>query len=373
MEPAISASTMKSQYAQSQLWPLSGFLVYNAFLLGVLLLTDFNALDLLIVVFFELCAIGVIAWLRLAVAVFFGSPFDTHLTQVRRGSTILMGSMLGAFFAVKFATLMLGLGFALFKLPDLELGFSWSRSDSWHPLVGLCLWLLAARYGLMFVWSTLIQGDYKDASPTRLLVSPYLKGIWVFITIGVGVYLAYRYPSMPELWFTIGIYGAKLLLDLFSLLFELRRTRLGPELEARKQRREARSRSVAIWFLRITLAIAVVGIVGFVAFGILQVSDQVQLENQLEARGTIVQGKVLEKDKSQGSGSMSSTYTLVVGYTQNELEHSNTYSIGRSRWETLAVGDAIEVTLLPDKPHLSQLTELVGTPINGRGFIRIED
>ena len=93
-----------------------------------------------------------------------------------------------------------------------------------------------------------------------------------------------------------------------------------------------------------------------------------QLEDELETRGVVVAGTVTRKDKSSSTNS-SPSFSVEVRYRFGERTFSNPYWIRRSRWESLHEGDSIEVTVLPDDPYFSQLTEYVGKSINGRGFI----
>ncbi len=373
MELAASPTRMRQHYADSQLWPLLSFIGYNAVLLAVVLFSDFHVYDLLVVIFLELCVIGCFAWLRLATAVLFGKPFDTHLVEVSRGSTILLGTLLGGFFIFKFGLLMLALGVVLLTLPSEDLGFDWGNASDLHPLVELCLWVLLVRYAIMYVWSTLIKGDYKDVGPVRLLLAPYLSGIWVFITIGIGAFLAWRYPESPLLLFTLGIFAAKLVLDLFSLLLELRRVRLAPLIEARRRRRQERQRKFAMWLARAFVSFMTLVIVGSLLFAGSRIYERVDLENKLAADGVIVTGTIAEKEMSPGSSNSSPSYTLHVTYTYDAGTYTNRYWIGSSRYEDLAKGDAIEVTILPEAPRQSQLTEFVGKSISGRGWVPIRD
>ncbi len=373
MEVAASPITMQQKFGESQSLPLVSFLGYNALLLTVVLFSDFNAYDLLVVIYLELAMIGLFAWLRLFTAVLFGNPFDNHLFAVRRGATLFWGTLLGGFFIMKFGGLMLALGALILALPTEDIGIDWADASDLHPLVELCAYMLLARYAIMFVWSTIIRGDYKDVSAIRLVFTPYLNGLWVFVTIGLGLFFAWRYPASPEFQFTLGVFAAKLLLDLFSLLLELRRTRLADVIAARRKRREELSRRFWRGFFRFLVASAFLAIAGMLVYGAYLLHSQVELEDALQADGVVIEGTIYAKNKSEGSSNSSPSYDIEVTYTYDGRDYTNPYWVRRSRWEELTEGDAIDVTVLPESPRRSQLTEYVGKSINGRGFIHLKD
>ncbi len=373
MEVAASPATMQQKFGDSQSLPLVSFAGYNVLLLAVVLFTEFSAYDLLVVIYLELAVIGLFAWLRLFAAALFGNPFGNHLFDVGRGATLFWGTLLGGFFIAKFGGLMLALGALILALPTEDIGIDWADASDLHPLVELCGYMLLARYAVMFVWSTIIRGDYKDTSALRLVFTPYLNGLWVFVTIGLGLFFAWRYPASPEFQFTLGVFAAKLLLDLVSLLLELRRTRLADVIAARRKRREALSRRFWRGFFRLIAASAVLAIAGVLVFGAYMLHGQIELEEALEADGVVVQGTIQAKNKSEGSSNSSPSYDIEVSYTWNGRDYQHPYWVRRSRWEALNTGEPIDITVLPDAPHRSQLTEYVGTSINGRGFIPIED
>ena len=372
MEDKASASGWQRQFAESQLWPVLSFAGYNVLLLGVLLFSDFNAYDLLVVIYLELWVIGVFALLRLMTAVLFGRPFDSNYAEASRGTTLLLGTFLAGFFMFKFGALMLILGMVIVMLPGEQIGLSWAEATELHPLVELCVWVLLIRYGVVFVWSTLIKGDYKEVSSISLLLSPYLQGLWAGVTIGVGVFYALMYPDNPVLWFTLGIFATKLVLDLFSLLLALRHERLAPEKEARKAKREARARTVSMWLARGMVGTMGVVIIGALAFAGMSVWRQADLENDLVAEGVVIVGTVQGKEMSPGSGNSSTSYAVQVAYEYQQQSFAHRYWIRQHRWEALNDGDAIEVTVLPEQPCLSQLTEYVGSSLNGRGWVALD-
>ncbi|MFK7898501.1 MAG: DUF3592 domain-containing protein [Myxococcota bacterium] len=113
----------------------------------------------------------------------------------------------------------------------------------------------------------------------------------------------------------------------------------------------------------------------FVAFGIMQTRKQAQLESELESRGQIVIGRIVAMSESEPSSSSSveKSFFVDVEYAFDDAKFVNPYTIDRSRYEVLSPGDPIEVTVLPDSPRLSQLTEYVGKPLMARGFIPLDD
>ena len=351
---------------ESQLGPVLSFAAYNTLLFGLLLFSTFNGFDLLVVIYLELGVIGLFALLRLGIAVLIGTPLGSGFS---RGATILLGMLLAGFFIAKFGGLMLLLGLVLVSLPSDDLGQGWADAAELHPFVELCVWVLLIRYAIDFFWFTIVKGDYRETSVIRLLLAPYINGLWVAITLGLGVYLAYRYPDSPILYSTLGVFAAKLLLDLINLLLELRRVRLAPVIEARRKRRAARATKASLWIRRALVTTVAVGIVGFIISAVHTLRLQLLLESDLEARGIVVPGTVESKEVSSGS---SASYSVRVSYTFEQSSFSNPYWIRRSRWESLEVGDPVDVTVLPEEPRLSQLTEYVGASINGRGFISLK-
>lgn len=366
MEYAAPTSTWQDKFSESQLWPVLSFAGYNAVLLGILLFSDFNGHDLLAVIYLELCVIGLFALLRMITAMLFGAPFDSSIASVSRGSTILLGLLLSGFYVIKFGGLMLLLGALVIMLKTEEIGLRWA--DDMHPLVELCAWVLLIRYAVMFVWSTLVKGDYKDVSVVRLLLSPYLNGLWVIVTIAVGMYLALSFPDSPLLLFTLGVFAAKLVLDLFNLLLELRRTRLADVIEARRKRRAALARVVGLWAARVFVVGMAGGVVGLLVFAGHNIWSQSNLEDRLAAGGVVVAGTVHAKEMSPGSGNFSTSYSIDVRYQYADRTFTHPYWIRSNRWEELAEGDTIEVTVLPNDPCWSQLSEYVGTTLDGRGW-----
>lgn len=366
MEDHAPSTGREQPFIESQLGPVLSFAAYNTLLFGLLLFSTFNGFDLLVVIYLELGVIGLFALLRLGIAVLIGTPFGSGFS---RGATILLGMLLAGFFIAMFGGLMLLLGFVLASLPSDELGQSWADAAELHPLVELCLWVLLIRYAIDFLWFTIVKGDYREVSVIRLLLAPYVNGLWVAITLGLGIYLAFRHPDSPVLYSTLGVFAAKVLLDLINLLLELRRVRLAPLIEARRKRRAALATKTSRWVRRALVATVAVVIVGFVIAAAHMLVLQLQLESDLEARGIVLMGTVESKEVSSGS---SASYSVQVSYTFKQSTFSNPYWIRRSRWESLELGDPLEITVLPEEPRLSQLTEYVGASINGRGFIPLK-
>ena len=220
MEDYAASTGREPSLIESQLGPVLSFAGYNILLFGLLLFSTFNGFDLLVVIYLELGVIGLFALLRLGIAVCIGPPIGSDFS---RRATILLGVFLAVFFIAKFGGLMLLLGFVLVLLPSDELGQGWADAAELHPLVELCLWALLIRYAIDFLWFYIVKGDYREASVIRLLLAPYIRGLWVVVTLGLGVYLAFRHPDSPVLYSTLGVFAAKLLLDLINLLLELRR------------------------------------------------------------------------------------------------------------------------------------------------------
>ena len=82
----------------------------------------------------------------------------------------------------------------------------------------------------------------------------------------------------------------------------------------------------------------------------------------------VVAGTVHAKEMSPGSGNFSTSYSVDVRYQYAEKTFIHPFWIRSNRWQALAEGDAIEVTVLPENPCWSQLSEYVGTSLDGRGW-----
>ena len=203
--------------------PLYSFIAYHGFLLTLLMFSSFNVYDLMIVFYVELIIIGFVALLRLTAGVLLGDPFSSKHVSFSIGARIVTGTFLAGFFVSKYGVLMLVLGIAIVLLPN-ELGISWADLTEIHPIVAWSLWFLIARYALLLATSTVANSDWRNESVIRLLVWPYLRGIWLGVSLALGFVLAAVYGDQNRLlFFTLGVFTARVVPDLIALLVEWRR------------------------------------------------------------------------------------------------------------------------------------------------------
>jgi len=107
----------------------------------------------------------------------------------------------------------------------------------------------------------------------------------------------------------------------------------------------------------------------FVAFAVYSGSKQASKESELQKTGVEVIGTVVRKHKPSGGQSSSTSYVIDVKYKHKDSVLERSFSVNSSRYDELKESDEISITFLPNDPTKSQLTEVLGKSLNGRGFI----
>jgi hypothetical protein len=221
MTESLTATVQDSADQIPWFAPIATFVVYHAFVLALLLFGSFNVYDLILVFYIELIVIGLHALARLLAGLILGDPFSSDTVEVGLGARLVFGVMLAGFFIGKYGLLMLALGVVIIMLPN-EIGISWAEQTELHPMVAWCWWLLLARYGLAFLWHSILRADYRNESVLSLLLFPYIQGLWVGAAIAAGLIVAAVYESDSLLIFTAGVFLARFVPGLIGALIESR-------------------------------------------------------------------------------------------------------------------------------------------------------
>lgn len=89
----------------------------------------------------------------------------------------------------------------------------------------------------------------------------------------------------------------------------------------------------------------------------------------MQKTGIEVVGTIVKKHKSSGGQSTSPSYVIDVSYKHKDSNLVRSFSVNSSRYDELKENEEINLTILPNDPTQSQLTEVLGTSLSGRGFI----
>jgi len=72
------------------------------------------------------------------------------------------------------------------------------------------------------VWDSVLRSDYQGESVVRLLLFPYLRGLWVAAAFAVGFILAALQGENAQLYFTAGALATRLIPELIRSLWATR-------------------------------------------------------------------------------------------------------------------------------------------------------
>jgi len=204
--------------------PYAGLLLANGILLAALLLGSLTICELLIVFWLELAIIGAYALLCLGVAALFGRPFESRHVGVTRGTTALLALLAAIVFMAKFGSVLLGLGVLLIFLP-LDEGMDGLRQAGSGIWIPMSVSFLLLSHLLTFVFFFLREKGYLETNVITLLLSPYARGLSIFVAIGAGSMLASSAGAEPVRAFTLGVLVVKIAFDILSLAWHRRLVR----------------------------------------------------------------------------------------------------------------------------------------------------